>query len=480
MTVSRSTFRAAMALTLIVAAAAIAAPAAARATGCVRWVGPRGDDRWTGSSSRPWATLRHAARAVPDKGCTVWIRDGVYDGANEIERRFTRMTTFRAVHPYEAIFTNDGSALDIGPQVSRMTFQGLQFRERPRGGGEPLIYVSGSDSGTPAPSGIVFRDNVVHDAYGDDLMKIRSGAHGITVRGNVFYNQSDDEQHIDVNGVTDVTIADNIFFNDFGGSGRSNDRSTKHFIVVKDSNGNDDGFLGSRRISIERNVFLRWQGAEESFISIGNDGKPYLEARTVRVVNNLMLGNGTDGIGSAFRVRGAGQVRFVNNTISGNLPSSSYAFSVSTTGANPRNEDIVFVNNIWSDPTGTMDEFSGGERGETRNLLFKRNLYWNGGRKIPAGDLVSPLRDDGQRVVHNPYLRKDQSPIALPFWTGDRFRSGNRTIRQEFVRLVRRFGQIPSNSPAVGKALDAFAPTRDILGHRRGGTADLGAFEARG
>jgi hypothetical protein len=147
--------------------------------------------------------------------------------------------------------------------------------------------------------------------------------------------------------------------------------------------------------------------------------------------------------------------------------------------ANPRNEDITFVNNIWSDATGTMGDFSGGDRSDTVGLTFKRNLYWNGGRKIPAGDLVSPMRDDPLRIVRNPHLERDQR-MTLPYWEGSRFRSGNRTIAQEFLRIVRRFGAIPGDSPAVGRALDAFTPTFDILGRRRGASADLGAYEASG
>jgi hypothetical protein len=470
-----------VALAVVACALVPAAPVgAAVRSSCVRWVSPKGSDRWSGSSAKPWATLRHAARAVPDDRCTVWFRDGVYKGYNHVERRFKTWTTFRAVHPYEAVFVSSSIALEIGPSASHIVVQGLQFHQTGPSATGDLVYVSGADSGTPAPSDIVLRDNVIHDAWGDDLLKIRSAAHDITVAGNVFYDQSNGEQHIDVNGVTDVTIVGNIFFNDFGGSGRSDTRTTKHFIVVKDSNGKADGFLGSRRIWIERNVFLRWQGGKEALIGVGNDGMPYLEARKVHVVNNLMIGNGTDEAWTALAVLGAAGVSFVNNTVVGNLPSGDYAMDVGIKDQNPRNRGVAFVNNVWDDPTGTMSTFSGGTRSQTSGLLLKRNLYWNGGRKIPGGDLLSPLRDDAQRVVRDPRLRKDQRAIVLPYWKGTRFRSGNRTIHQEFLRLVRRFGSIPIGSPAVGKALMTFAPKRDILGRLRGATADLGAYEAHG
>jgi hypothetical protein len=44
-------------------------------------------------------------------------------------------------------------------------------------------------------------------------------------------------------------------------------------------------------VAIRGNVFLNWQGGKESFIGIGNDGKPYHEAKHVWINNNLMIGN---------------------------------------------------------------------------------------------------------------------------------------------------------------------------------------------
>jgi parallel beta helix pectate lyase-like protein len=448
----------------------------ATAGACDRFVSPTGSDRASGSRTDPWAKLEHAARSVRDAHCTVWFDDGVYRGTNEVERRFSTMTTFRAIHPYLAVFVSEGAALDVGGRASHIVFRGLHFRQPGPTAEGVLVYVSGSDDGTPAPSRIILRDNIFHDSWGDDLLKIRSAAHGIEVRGNVFYNQSDDEQHIDVNGVTNVTISGNIFFNDFGGGGRADTRSTKAFIVVKDSNGNADGFRGSRRIKIERNIFLRWQGGDESLIAIGNDGAPYLEARTVTVVNNLILGNGSDHADTAFSVSGAGGVSFLSNTVVGDLPSDDYAFNVGIKGDNPRNQDILFSNNIWCDPTGTMGSFANGDRADTRGLSLRRNLYWNGGKTVPGGDLAGP-GNDPRALLGNPQLDQDQNPVVVPFWEGGAFRSGNGTISAEFRRLVLRYGAIPASSPAVGRAALAPAPAKDILGHRRDVAPDLGAFE---
>jgi hypothetical protein len=305
------------------------------------------------------------------------------------------------------------------------------------------------------------------------------------VEGNVFYNQGKSEEHMDVNSVTDVTIRDNIFFNDFTGSGRSNANSTKHFIVIKDSNGDSDGLEGSERVNVRRNIFLNWEGGMEKFLKVGADGKPYHEAEEISIENNLMIGNMLNMVDSPFGISGAKNVTFNNNTVVGDMPSSGYAFRVDIKEENPLNEDIFFFNNIWSDPTGTMgsglseddDEFSNGDPNQTINLILDNNLYWNGGDIIPSGDLISPLIDDNHRLVSDPMLNSDQASIVLPRWNGSTFLSGNQTIREEFLRLVALYGRILSNSPAVGMANPSFAPADDILGRLRPPFPSLGAYE---
>jgi hypothetical protein len=444
-------------------------------TACQRWVDPSGNDGANGTEAHPWSTLQHAAEAVPDDSCTVWVGDGSYSGVNSIDRAFSTQTVFRAVHPYMPVFASGSAALDLGGVASNMTFSGLQFTQTAPGSGV-LVYVSGGTSG-PAPHDITFVDNIIHDSYGDDLLKIRSLAHGIVVRGNVFYNQSDSEQHIDVNSVTDVTIEDNIFFNDYAASGRKDTKLSKHFIVVKDSNQADDGLLGSHRIEIRRNVFLSWQGGEDSMIALGNDGNPTYEAVDVRIDDNLMLGNGPDRLTAALTVYGAENVSFFNNTVAGDLPSTAYALKVNTKRSNPKNRNIGFWNNIWSDPTRTMGDLSDGDLSNTVGFTLDHNLYWNGGAAIRAGNLAGP-QNDPHHVPADPMLPTDQSGIVLPLWTGSSFRSGSQTIRDEFVRLVTAYGRIPTTSPAVGAALASVAPPVDILGQPRDASPDLGAFEA--
>ena len=455
---------------------------AAPAGGCEYWVAPDGSNGNSGTFDEPWATMEYAAANVPDSDCTVWFKDGTYNGRNSLERRFSTPTTFKTANPYLAIMENNGLVIELDG-VRNMIFEGFRLRHTGPGATDYVVIMDRRDDVIWSEY-VTFRNNIFHDSYNNDLFKIHNGSRFVTVENNIFYNQGDSDQHMDVNSVTDVVIQDNIFFNDFAGSGRTDNSNTKHFIVVKDSNEGADGLEGAERITIQRNIFLNWEGEEETFVQIGNDGKSYHEAEMVWVVNNLMIGNSDNVANAAFGVRGAKDVTFANNSIVGDLPTEAYALWINITGANPLNQNIAFYNNIWADPTGTMgasssgddNEFASGDAGITNNLILDNNLYWNGGVAIPPGDPISPT-DDDRRVVADPELNTDQSGVILPRWEGTQFTSGNTTVRQEFERLVDLYGRLPSTSPAIGQADPAFAPVDDILGNYRGVVADMGAFE---
>jgi len=455
-------------------------PAAAQS--CQYWVAPppQGNDNNPGTASQPWGSIQYAITKVPDNTCTIMVKPGLYEGIQEVKRRFITRTTIRASISYKATLENYGAVLSVSG-ARNITFSGFEFRHA--GPGSDVLVVEVRRSGNTWAENITFQNNIFHDSYNNDLLKIYDGARNIVVQNNIFYNQGENEQHMDVNSVNNVIIQDNIFFNDYAGSGRAMPANLHAFIVIKDSNGNADGQIGSRNVTVRRNVFLNWQGGKEPFIQVGNDGKPYVEASDVSVENNLMIGNSMQEMIAAFSVSGASNVRFINNTISGNLPSSAYAFRIVVKDQNPKNQNIFFYNNIWSDPTGTMgaganggsNQFSSGDPTATQNLLLDNNLYWNGGRPIPPGDVASPSNDAHRRVA-NPRLTTDQTKIILPRWNNSAFLSGKATIREEFIRLVNLYGKIPATSPAIGKANPAYAPTTDILRRLRR-YPDLGAYE---
>jgi hypothetical protein len=451
---------------------------------------PAGSDTNPGTAAAPWATLDHASARVfatnPGGGCTVWFGDGVYTGSSSLYERFASPTWFKAMNRYRAVFQRPGPVMQLFG-ARHMVFEGFRFTHSGPGAGGLVVQVQ-QDGGTGNwAEEIVYRDNVFHDSWNNDLLKINNGARNVRVEGNVFYNQTGSDEHIDVNGVTDVVVADNVFFNDFAGSGRPNNNDTSSYVVIKDS-----GALisGCARIAVRRNVFLNWEGvAGSNFVLLGEDGQPFHEAHEVTVENNLMIGNSAHDMRSSFGVKGGRNVTFRANTVTGNLPACAYAMRLNREGANPPNENVAFWGNVWSDATGTMgagcgggNDFSDGAPPETVGVQLDRNLYWNGPQPIPPGDVLSPLVDDARRIVADAGLNANQAAVVLPRWAGTAFPSGSATIRQEFERLVAAYGVPAAPGPAVDQADVGRMPGDDILGRprTRGAAPDLGAYETGG
>lgn len=440
------------------------------------FVAPNGSDATgDGSSAQPWASLSRAALEVPS-GATVLVRDGVYLGAVRLNRRFTETTTFRAEHPYRVRLVNDDNNQRVVVIFggANIVIKGFEItRPSPQALGGVIMQVQQS-GGQPAEN-ITIRDNIFHDSYNNDLLKVNNNARHIIVEGNVFYNQQGHDEHIDVNGVVDVIVRDNIFFNDFVGSGRVDPNDTGSFIVIK----NSGNLPENRQIRVRRNVFLHWESSNGSyFVLVGEDSKPFHEAEDVVIENNLVIGDSPRTIRAPFEVKGARDITFRNNTITGNLPANAYVTRLNREGSGPPNEDIRFYNNIWSDPSGTMNDFSDGDQAETASVVIDNNLYWNGGLPIPSDGGLLNVSDDPRAIIANPAL-PPVGAVVLPRWAGNQFASGSQTIRQEFERLVLRYGVLPPGSVARDKADPARAPSDDILGRSRGESPDLGAFEVQ-
>ncbi len=444
------------------------------------------DSTGDGSIVNPWATITHAVDNASDSD-VVSVGPGTYNGRQRLQSEFAVPVTVRSEPPYAAkLRHNDGAAL-IAFSARNIVIEGFDIAHAPDNTGGLLIQVqdllgmvNGSAGGTdPVVSGIVFRNNIIHSSTNNDLLKVNNGAEDVLIEGNLFFNQFGSDEHIDINSVIDVTVQDNIFMN------TAERPDTSSFVVIKDSNGSDDTVLGTQQVTVRRNVFLNWYGSDgQSFVRLGEDGTPNFEAIDIVIENNLMLGNSTALMRTPFTVQGSRDVLFRNNTVVGDMPSRSFAGRLIASPANPRNENLVFANNVYADPTGTMgsEGFNGVDLfdappEQTNSALLHNNLYFNGGNAIPVdnGQFLTFL-DDANALVANPLLDIPAGLIA-PLWDGTGFADGSNSISAAFLRLVNDWAIPADGSPVVDAADPAFSASTDILGQLRGALPDLGAFE---
>lgn len=447
------------------------------------WVATNGVDSPTnGSEGSPWRTITYALDHVPD-GSLILVKPGTYNGRIRIRGNFPNGVSVRSEVRYQARLRANETVLTAyeSSEIRGIAIEGFDIAHSGAGAGALVIQIQ--DGSGAETHHITLEDNILHDSYNNDILKINNGASNITVRGNLFYNQNGSDEHIDINSVDGVIVEDNVFFNDFAASGRPVGNDTSSYIVVKDSNGNSDEYLGSRNVVIRRNVFLNWQGSSGSnFVLFGEDGTANHEAFDGLVENNLMLGNSANTMRAAFGVKGSRDIVFRANTVVGNLPSLAFAMRLNREGSNPVVSAISFHNNLWSDPTGTMEDFSDTPPADSQSITLRHNGYWNGGNALPtdAGEAVT-ISDDTEPFIGDPALPA-QTSVNTPVWnpTLAQFDGGFSTIRETFIALVEAYGQPATNGIGIDQADPANMPADDILGRARDATPDLGAFERMG
>lgn len=419
-------------------------------TRCERHVAPNGRDNASGRAGDPWATISHAAEAVPDRHCTVVVASGVHRGTVDIDRRFA--TSFRVVAAelHGAVLESSTAAIDIDG-ARNVVLDGFVIRHV-RGGEDMVVSISGS--GRTFAENITLRNSIVHDSYDNDLVKVNHAVRDVLIENTISYNPGPGEHHYDLNGVEDVVLRNNIMFNDYEGSGRAQPEG-KMFVIIKDSNSTGLDLGGSKRITLDGNVFIGWAvgGAEEAMVKAGNDGKAHREAIDIVFENNLFVSNGPDDAWAVFGAAGVRNLTIRNNTVN-HVPGEYVGYRLEVKGDNQPNESVTICNNVWA--AEGMEDFAK-VTGPISGLREHHNLYWNGGDRVP--DFQT---SDGS--VRNPGLRS--APVTTP-------RSGD--ARVWLRRLVEDHG-IP-NQRVVGVADPGCASSRDILGNRRGSSPDVGAVE---
>jgi hypothetical protein len=311
-----------------------------------------------GNQQAPWASISYAIDQVPD-GATIDVGPGTYNGRVRLDQGFDNGVQIRLSTPYKARLRHDNGAVVICFTCRAVTLEDFDIAHASNNTGALLIQIQNS-----IISNVTLRNNIIHDSTNNDLLKINNGARNVLLEGNIFYNQVGSDEHIDINSAIGVTVRDYLFFN-------SKPQSiTSSYVLIKDSNGNSDGVLGSKDIKVQRN-FFNWQGDNsQSFLRIGEDGIANFEADNVLVENN---------------------VRLRSNTIVGNLPSRSFAARLLAVDENRANQNIVLSNNLWSDPTASMgaEGFIGADvfdapPGDNASVQLSNNLYYNRDSPIPA------------------------------------------------------------------------------------------------
>lgn len=438
------------------------------------YVAPNGADQPSaGSIDNPWATISFAIDQVAD-GSIIEVAPGTYNGRVRLDQAFNSGVVVRAREPYAAQLRHNNGAVVTCFSCRGITLEGFDIAHASTNTVALVIQIQNS-----SVSDVILRNNVIHDSTNNDLLRVNNGARNVLIEGNLFYNQAGSDEHIDVNSTVGVIVQDNVFFN------TGSQSSTSSFIVIKDSNGNSDGLLGTLDTTIRRNVFFNWQGSDgQGFIRVGEDGTANFEADGVLVENNLLLGNSSQLMRSAFTVQGSRNVRFRNNTVVGNLPSRSFAARLLRTGSNQPNQEISFSNNIWSDPSGTMgtEGFNGADvfeaiLGSSSTVSLRSNVYFNGGNTIPPDSSQEVRVDqDTNALIGDPGLLRP-SNITLPVLRVNQFAGGATSIREVFVGLVEKYGTPNSNSIVVDQADSSDLAGDDILGRIRRVPSDIGAVE---
>ncbi len=444
------------------------------------------DQSGVGSQGNPWATITFALDSVADNSL-ILVKPGQYNGRIRIRGDFVQGVTVRSELPYQARLRANEAVLTIyndNADIQGISIEGFDIAHTAAGAAALVVQIQ--DGFATQTHRITLRDNILHDSFNNDVLKINNGASDIRVVGNMFYNQSGSDEHIDINSVDGVIVEDNVFFNNFAASGRSNGNDTSSYVVVKDSNAGDDEYLGSRNVVIRRNVFLNWEGSTGSgFILFGEDGTANFEAFDDVVENNLLIGNSANTMRSPLGVKGSRDIVFRHNTVVGNQPSNAFATRINREADNPQIEAIRFVHNIFSDPTGTMLDFSDTDPADlstARPSSLSRNLYWNNGSALPNdGTDAINIVNDGARIEGDPQLPA-QTSVTTPHWlpAQTQFNGGHATIRAAFVALATSYAATGATSVARNSASPGSdVPATDILGTPRpAGSADIGCFEA--
>jgi hypothetical protein len=503
------------------------------------------DTAGDGSEANPWQTVRYAMEHTPiEGGHEIVVKTGVHPSIGYITTQFETPVLLRAETPYKTTLQDPkGHRAGYLYGAKNITISGFNIAGNPhwnddgKSAWNQNAYVFQIDK----CENIVLENNILHDSYNNDVLKLNNYSYNCEVRGNIFYNQQPAPGHqlIDANQVYKCVIEDNIFFNNYPASGREQSINASGFIVVKSSVLRmqiESGEItlaeamdkGSSRISIACNVFLNWFGrTDQPMILLGEDALPLYEVNNCMVENNLFIHNEVyatkeenlqyekdhtaNRIGGTWAIKGVNNVNFRANTITGFIQHGwhsynngdghfGYALRVAIESANlngspatnPANKDITISNNIFSVPVksvrgeGQLGIIVGGRKDWLESGKIDNNVYYNCGMPLREGSSAASdaltFSMDIHKIVGDPLLETDLSygKVITPTWNSvtNRFAGSYTSIEQARIDLINKFGTpLSKDSPARDAADNANMPDNDILHNLRGAKRDIGAVE---
>jgi hypothetical protein len=336
---------------------------------------------------------------------------------------------------------------------------------------------------------IILENNLIHDSFNNDLLKLNEHSDSCEVRSNIFYNQDNNpdinggaSQHIDANSVYHTIIEGNIFFNEYTVSGRENANRSSSFVLFKSSSTTLETVqYASYDAIIRKNVFLNWWGkSDQGYIQLGEDGKPFYEISNVEISDNLFINNQTrsiaNGDGNLYNrmagtmaIKCAKNVRIENNISTGFIQHSWHAFNdthngffgyllrISREGESPVIDGITITGNSLVDYSKQMGYISAGTKAMAINTTIDANNFFNGGKTFlntPIEDLAIQIKDDIHATFDDPRLEADLTNVATPYFDGSKINGDYATINDARLDLILKYG---TAKPVVNG--DDVAPT---------------------
>ena len=126
-----------------------------------------------GSQAKPWRTITRALDNVPD-AATILVRPGLYDGRIRLRGNFDQGITVRSELPYQAKLRYNGT-VETCYYGKGITLEGFDIAHRGPGSAALVIQIQdllGEPGGDDYVSRITLRNNILHDSYNNDILKI--------------------------------------------------------------------------------------------------------------------------------------------------------------------------------------------------------------------------------------------------------------------------------------------------------------------